>query len=517
MQMPVTPLRRAVLLIILDGVGVNPAKANNAVVLASTPCFDNYFSHNPHTILQASARAVGLPDGQMGNSEVGHMTLGSGCVVRQDLVLLDDAVADRSLLINPVLVAAVERAAKQKRPIHLIGLVSDGGVHSHVNHLIALIQLAQQHQIKPVVHVITDGRDTPPRSIKNYLGSVEAALVAANGEIATVAGRYYAMDRDQRWDRTQLAFNALVHGQGRIAATAQAAIADAYAANEDDEFIIPTIINGTERIGNDDTVIFFNFRKDRPRQIVQALFDPKFTAFERGSFTTAAVTCMMEYDAEYGLPVAYDHEQPTITLGQILSDAGLAQLHCAETEKYAHVTFFFNGGRAEPYPGEERILIPSPKVATYDLQPEMSAPAIADAVVAAIASGNYPLIVVNFANGDMVGHTAVREAVIAAVEALDREVGRVLDQAVKSNYSVILTADHGNCDEMIDPITGDPHTRHTTYPVPCLVIDSDRWELTTGGSIQDIAPTVLALMGLPPSDIMQGKSLLLPPTTQLFN
>ena len=503
--------RRPVLLIVLDGFGTNPSKANNAVALADTPNFDRFFANNAHTVLQASARAVGLPDGQMGNSEVGHMTLGSGCIVRQDLVLIDDAIADRSFFENKVLQAAAQRAVEIGRPLHLMGLVSDGGVHSHVRHLNALIKLVKYQGARPVVHMITDGRDTAPRSALSYLGSLDEALAAAGGVIATLSGRYYAMDRDKRWDRTQLAFDAMVHGKGREAESARAAIEQAYAADEDDEFIKPTLIAGAETIADGDPVIFFNFRKDRPRQMVSALYDRDFDDFDRGDFKAADLSCMMEYDPWYGLPSAFSHEMPPVVLGEVLSDAGLPQFHCAETEKYAHVTFFFNGGRSDPFPGEERCLIPSPKVATYDLQPEMSASAVADAVIAALQSHAYAFIVVNFANGDMVGHTAVRESVLKAVETLDQEVGRVIESASEQGYSVLMTADHGNCDEMIDPLSGEPHTRHTVYPVPCLVIDEVAWKLRIGAGIEDVAPTVLQLMGLPQPEAMQGKSILLKP------
>jgi 2,3-bisphosphoglycerate-independent phosphoglycerate mutase len=503
--------RRPVVLIILDGFGANPGKANNAVIIAETPNLDRLFAHNPHTVLNASARAVGLPDGQMGNSEVGHMTLGSGCIVRQDLVLIDDAIADRSFFENKVLIAAARRAVELGRPLHLMGLVSDGGVHSHVRHLTALIKLAKYQGARPAVHMITDGRDTPPRSAKNYLCALDEALAAAGGVYSTVSGRYFAMDRDHRWDRTKLAFDAFVHGEGRRADSARSAIDQAYANDEDDEFIRPTVIDGGEPIRDGDPVVFFNFRKDRPRQIVSALYDRELDAFDRGGFGAAEVSCMMEYDPWYGLPEAFPHETPPVTLGEVLSDAGLPQFHCAETEKYAHVTFFFNGGRGDPFPGEERCLIPSPQVATYDLQPEMSAPQVTDAVISAMDSGAYAFIVVNFANGDMVGHTAVREAIIEAVRVLDREVGRVTDAAARNGYSVLLTADHGNCDEMVDPVSGEPHTRHTCYPVPCLIIDEAPWTLSIGRGIEDVAPTVLALMGLPKPEAMQGKSILLKP------
>jgi len=503
--------RRPVMLIILDGVGVNPSKANNAIALADTPRLDRYFASHPHTTLQASGQAVGLPDGQMGNSEVGHMTLGSGCMIRQDLVLIDDAIADRTFFDNSALCAAAGRAAQRERPVHLVGLVSDGGVHSHINHLLALIKLCHQRGATPVVHMITDGRDTPPRSAGESLGALEQALASAGGHIATVSGRYYAMDRDNRWERTEKAWRAMVEGQGRRASSAQDAILQAYASSVDDEFIVPTFIEGGALIKDGDNVIFFNFRKDRPRQMLRGLFQVDFEHFERGSFSGAKVTCMMEYDQWFGLPFAFDHETPNVTLGKVLSEAGIPQFHCAETEKYAHVTFFFNGGRSDPLPGEEWVLIPSPKVATYDLQPEMSASEVATVVIDAIRGRAFPFVVVNFANGDMVGHTAVRESVIKAVEVLDYEVGRVLDAAVEEGYSVIMTADHGNCDEMVDPVTGSPHTQHTLYPVPCLIIDEIPWRLSIGAGIDRIAPTVLSLMGLPKPPGMHGESLLLAP------
>jgi 2,3-bisphosphoglycerate-independent phosphoglycerate mutase len=449
----------------------------------------------------------------MGNSEVGHMCIGSGCVVLQDLVLIDRAIDDRSFFENRALVNAARAAAEQGRPIHLMGLVSDGGVHSHVRHLAALIKLCKRQGARPIIHVFTDGRDTPPRSALSYLQCLDEPLETAGGRIATVSGRYYAMDRDNRWDRTEMAWRAMVDGEGRVADNARAAIEDAYAAGEDDEFIRPTVIAGAETIRDGDQVIHINFRKDRPRQLVTAFYQPDFDKFDRRGITQVKVTGMMEYDPWFGLPFAFDHDMPHTTLGQILADDGIPQFHCAETEKYAHVTFFFNGGRGDPFPGEDRALIPSPKVATYDLKPEMSASEVADAVIAALRSGTYPFIVVNFANGDMVGHTAVREAVIAAVEVLDREVGRVLDVATECGYAVVLTADHGNCDEMVDPVSGEPHTQHTVYPVPCLVVDETPWRLAVGGGIKDIAPTLLHLMGIPIPDQMDGHSLLLGPVT----
>ncbi len=502
--------RRPVILIILDGFGTNPGKLNNAIAIADTPRFDDYFSRATHTLLQASGHAVGLPDGQMGNSEVGHLTLGCGSIVRQDLVRIDDAIADRSFFSNKVWLSAIKGAATAGQPVHLWGLVSDGGVHSHLTHLLALLELCHLHGARPLVHIITDGRDTPPQSALAYIEAVENGARAAGGAIATLMGRYYAMDRDQRWERTECAWRALVEGKGRRVSSARAAIESAYAIGENDEFIKPCILPGWEPLSGEEAFISFNFRKDRPRQLVAALSDPAFKGFDRGAKPPQiSVTCMMRYDRASPLPFAFHHEAPAITLSQLISEAGLKQLHCAETEKFAHVTYFFNCAHSELRAGEEHILIPSPKVATYDLKPEMSAPEVAAKVVEAIESGTFAFILVNFANGDMVGHTAVREAVIKAVETLDLEVGRVLDAAVAHGYSVILTADHGNCEEMVDPTTGTPHTQHTTYPVPCLIIDQQDWQLSTSGGLSNIAPTVLQLLGLPKPAGMTANSLLL--------
>jgi len=503
--------RNPVLLIILDGFGTNPSKINNGIAIADTPKLDEYFSHNSHSLLQASGSASGLPDGQMGNSEVGHMTLGCGSVMKQNLVLINDAITDGSFFKNEILLNAVQKAAETERPVHLVGLVSDGGVHSHVNHLLALIRMATLHGATPNIHMITDGRDCPPRSALKSLKSVEAALAAEKGKIASISGRYYAMDRDHRWERTQQAWETMVKGSGRIAASPVDAIQMAYEIGENDEFIVPTFIEGGERIQPGDQVICFNFRKDRPRQLVAALFQENFNDFDREDFRPVDVTCFTEYDQRFQLPYAFELDKPKITLSEVISRNGLKQMHCAETEKYAHVTFFFNGGKGDPYPGEDRALIDSPQVATYDLMPEMSAAEVADKVIESIQSNQYAFIVVNFANGDMVGHTAVPEAVIKAVETLDTQAGRVIDVAREQGYSVILTADHGNCDEMIDPVTGDPHTQHTVYPVPCLVIDDIAWKLSNEGSLKNVAPTVLNLMGLTKPEEMDGKSLLLGP------
>lgn len=500
--------RRQVLLVILDGFGVNISAQHNAVALANTPNFDRWFSTNPHTLINSSGAAVGLPDGQMGNSEVGHMTLGSGMVVEQDLVHLNNKINSGEFFQNPVLIETMSRAREKGRPMHITGLVSDGGVHSHVNHLLALIRMCKQQGVKPHLHMITDGRDTPPRSARNYLPQVEAELHAAGGCIATVMGRYYAMDRDKRWHRTEKAWRALVLGEARTAVSALDAIESAYALGENDEFISPVQLPEAENIQHGDPLICFNFRKDRPRQLLSALDCSFFDSFERNNAPRASVTCLMLYDHMMGMPYAFEHDVPELTLAEILSDAGIKHFHCAETEKFAHVTYFFNGGSDSPLPGETRKLLQSPKVATYDLQPEMSAGAVADAVIDAIHTGEYPFIVVNFANGDMVGHTAVEDAVIRAVEVLDAEVGRVLQCADDAGYSIILTADHGNCEEMVDPATGEPQTQHTTYPVPCMVVDEQVWRLSSGGGLANIAPTVLQLMGLPVPDEMAASLLL---------
>ena len=503
--------RRPVVLVIMDGFGINPGRLNNAVALANTPNLDAYFARYSHTALHASGPAVGLPDGQMGNSEVGHLTLGCGSIVRQDIVRIDDAIDQGEFFRNPALLAAVERAAAAGRPLHLLGLVSDGGVHSSLKHLGALIDLCHQHGVRPLLHMITDGRDTAPRSAPDFLPDVEPALHEAGGAIASVMGRYYAMDRDRRWDRTEKAWRALVHGEGHHALTPESAIRAAHAAGDNDEFIQPILLPPFQPVRADDEVVFFNFRKDRPRQLVAALGLPDFDGFDRRDAPLNRVTCLMAYDERYDLPYAFLPERPATTLGEVVSAHGIAQFRCAETEKYAHVTFFFNGQRAEPYPAESQHVVPSPQVSTYDQQPEMSATKVADAVVDAIESARYGFILVNFANGDMVGHTAERDAVIAAVETLDREVGRVLGAAVAADYSVILTADHGNCEEMIDPLSDEPHTQHTVYPVPCLVMDEDTWQLSCVGGLSNIAPTVLQLMGMEQPEAMTAKSLLLRP------
>ena len=501
--------RRKTILLILDGFGLNPAKENNAVHEARTPRLDAYFAKYAHTAIEASGRAVGLPVGQFGNSEVGHTILGCGSIVRQDLVRINDAIDDGSFFHNTVLLDAIQEAKSQERPVHLVGLVSNGGVHSHCTHISALIKMCRKHHVTPVMHMICDGRDTPPKSAIQFLEPLEKKLRKAGGHIATMIGRFYAMDRDHRWERTEDAWQLLVNGVGESVETATHAILKAYDNGITDEFVQPTILRDGETIQNNDVVIFFNFRNDRPRQLAEALAMDDFDKFDRGAFESCYLTCLTEYDTKLLAPIVFPPERPKITLTKAVSFAGYKQFHCAETEKYAHVTYFFNGGREEAYAGEDRRMIHSPNVATYDLAPEMSAEAVADATIEAIESQAYSFVLVNFANGDMVGHSAKREPIIEAIEFMDTQVGRVLDAAVTNEFSVVLTADHGNCDEYIDPYTGEPYTQHTPYPVPLMIVDSSFWKLATGGGLSNVAPTVLQLMGLQIPEAMQGDSLLL--------
>ncbi len=501
-------VRRAIL-IIIDGYGVNAEGENNAVTQAHTPKLDKFFSTNPYTTLEASGAAVGLPDGQMGNSEVGHITMGCGNIIHQDLILINDAIHNGSFFKNPALLAALRAAKKKSRPIHLLGLVSDGGVHSHIEHLNALLAMCKLNGVKPAVHMITDGRDTSPNSALDYLENINELLDEANGAVHSVIGRYYAMDRDRRWDRTELAWKALVSEDCQHADSPKQAIKASYEANVFDEFIRPTVINNTSRIEEGDEVIFFNFRNDRPRQLAAALAAADFSDFDRGEFKPVSMCTMTVFYYSFCSPVAFTSEHPKMSLAEVVSNMGLRQLHCAETEKYPHVTFFINGGKEAPYPGEDRIMVPSPKVATYDLKPEMSAKEVADVVIKSIEDEVHSLIIVNFANGDMVGHTAVPEAIIKALEVLDVEVGRVIDAAIEKEVNVLLTSDHGNCDEMYDALTGDPHTQHTTNPVPCMVINHENKDivLAKGKGLGSVAPTILKLMHIPIPGNMQEEPL----------
>lgn len=503
------PPRCPVLLIIMDGIGVNPSKLDNAVALADTPNLDKIYANNPVCLLEASGRAVGLPEGQMGNSEVGHLSIGAGTILRQDLVKIGDAIDDGSFASNEAIAAAVERCKQNKKPLHFIGLVSDGGVHSHTDHLLALLRLCKANDVSPILHAITDGRDTPPGSANGFLKRVMPELESSGGTLASVSGRYYAMDRDKRWERVKLAWQAMVNGDGRHAKDLDDALVKAKEANETDEFITPTVLDAHTPWNDDTEVFFFNFRNDRPRELSEAIGLDTFEGFVRTGFTPVTLTTMTRYESSYPFACAFTRDEPGVTLGQAVSDAGIKQIRSAETEKYPHVTFFFNGGRDEPLEGEVRLLVDSPKVATYDLQPQMSAPEITDGIVAALQSAEAGLIVVNLANGDMVGHTGVPTAVVAAVETVDEMVGRMWEAAVANGYSIVLTADHGNADMLVDPVSRKPHTQHTTFPVPCAVYDSQAWELGNGNGLPAIAPTILQLMGLEKPASMQGHSLLL--------
>ena len=504
---PLAPRRPAVL-VILDGVGISRTE-NNLLQKAHTPNFDVLFSIHSHTLLDASGASVGLPDDQMGNSEVGHMTMGAGSIIKQDLVLINENISNYSFFDNPVLIKAIKNAAANKKPIHLIGLVSDGGVHSHIQHLNALIALCQKHSVIPALHMITDGRDTDPRSAQSYLDFIEPLIHHAGGYIASIMGRYYAMDRDTRWDRTERAWRAIVLAQGARAESAELAIKTSYEANHSDEFIRPTILPGHTPLNNDDEIIFFNFRKDRPRQLTEAIGIHEFTYFDRGKSAIPTMTCFMPYNKSFNLATAFESQKPETTLAQVISKAGLQQFHCSETEKYAHVTYFLNGGRSSPLSGETRLLIPSPDVATYDLKPEMSAKQVSDALIHAISTKRYSFLVVNFPNGDMVGHTANRNAILSAIETLDIQVRRVVNAAEKHGYSVIITADHGNCETDIHPVTKAPYTQHTTNPVPFLISDmNNKWKLRDKGGLSNIAPTILQVMGLEIPVTMQSESLL---------
>lgn len=502
--------RNPTLLVIMDGFGLNPTPEHNAVFEANTPNLDRYFSTYPVAELEASGCAIGLPIDQMGNSEVGHITIGSGSIIKQDMVRIGDSIRDKSFFQNPALTAAIEAASRKNRPLHIMGLVSDGGVHSHIDHLMSIIELCESFQVVPQLQMITDGRDTGPQSALSFLPDLEQKLTNCGGLIGSVSGRFYLLDRDKRWDRVQLAWDAIVGSSGIQAESATVAIEQSYADGRYDEFIKPTLLPGFSPIQADDELIFFNFRNDRTREITTALCSRQFDSFDRGkNFRPIKVTCMTLYDDTLQLPVAFQPIRPSVTLAGLISEAGCRQLHCAETEKYAHVTFFFNGGREACFDGEEHQLIESPKVATYDLKPEMSAPEVTDTMISALQSGKFEFLVVNYANADMVGHTAVRDAVIKAVEVLDHEVGRLLDAAITLGYSAVLSADHGNCDEMVDPQTGAPHTQHTPYPVPCMIADKNTTLLATGANLSAIAPTILQLMGIPQPKAMTGKSLIL--------
>jgi 2,3-bisphosphoglycerate-independent phosphoglycerate mutase len=507
-------------LIVLDGWGVNPNPEANAVAQARTPTLDRLYATCPWTTIQASQDDVGLPEGQMGNSEVGHQNMGAGFVVYQELTRLDKAIADGSFYTNPTLTAACAHVRANNSALHLFGLLGPGGVHSHWDHLFALLRLARQEGITRVFyHAFTDGRDTPPQSGLGFMEVVEAKMAEIGvGAVATVSGRYYAMDRDKRWDRIQRAYNAIVHGRGLTAPSAQEAIRQAYAAGTTDEFIEPTVITpegqpaGMLRDG--DGVIFFNFRGDRGRELTKAILLPDFDGFERGTpLKDLYYATLTQYEEGLPVHVAYATMEVREPLAKVLSDHGLRQYHTAETEKYAHVTFFFNGRREEPYPGEDRLLVPSPKVATYDLQPEMSAVPLTDALLEHVRSGTYDFIVCNYANGDMVGHSGKLAAAIRAVETVDTCLARVVPTVRDQGGLLLITADHGNCEQLIDYATGEPHTYHTLNPVPFILVAPDgsplrEAHLRPDGRLCDVTPTILDIMDLDLAPEMTCRTLI---------
>lgn len=509
---------KPVVLLILDGWGHREEPADNALAQATLPNWQRLLATCPHTLIHTEGRHVGLPDGQMGNSEVGHMNLGAGRIVYQDLTRIDAAIEDGSFFDNAELLAACDASKVDGRTLHVFGLLSPGGVHSHENHIFAMLQLAQRRGVPRVaVHAFLDGRDTPPRSAEASLMKLEQVCATlGNAHIASVSGRYYAMDRDKRWDRLRKAWDAIVEAQSDYRAIdGLSALQAAYARGENDEFVLPTVIDGAQPMRDGDAVVFMNFRADRARQISAAFVSPTFDGFSDAGGSVrrpqlSRYVCLTEYDARLPAPVAFGPDDLRHTLGELLAEQGLTQLRIAETEKYAHVTFFFSGGREDAFAGEERILIPSPKVATYDLQPEMSCPELTAKLVDAIGSGRFDVIVCNIANPDMVGHSGDLQAAILAAQAVDVAIGAI-DTAVRQAHGALLiTADHGNLEMMRDPDTGQPHTAHTIGPVPCVYVGERSVQLRGGGALRDIAPTLLDLLGLPQPAEMTGRSLFAP-------
>ncbi len=501
------------MLMILDGFGINENKKANAVKLANTPNIDKLMKTWPTTTIYTSGLNVGLPDGQMGNSEVGHTNIGAGRIVYQDLTRITKSIEDGDFFSIKELTGAIENCQKNHSKLHIMGLLSDGGVHSHIRHLYALLELAKRKDFEDVyVHCFLDGRDTPPASGESYIMKLEEKMKEKGvGKIASISGRFYAMDRDKRWERVVKAYDALVNGEGEKATSAIAAIESSYQKEVFDEFVVPTIIcNGDDpvaTISENDSVIFYNFRPDRAREITRSLVDPEFKEFKTKPLHLYYV-CFTQYDETIpNVEIAFKPETLKNTFGEYVSKKGLTQLRIAETEKYAHVTFFFNGGEEKQYPGEDRILVPSPKVETYDLKPEMSAYEVTDKVVEAIGSDKYDSIILNYANPDMVGHTGNLEAAIQAIEAIDTCVQKVVEAVEEKNGIIMMTADHGNAEQMIDYKTGEPHTAHTTNPVPLVLIGVEGVKLKTG-KLADLAPTMLELMELPKPEEMTGESLI---------
>jgi 2,3-bisphosphoglycerate-independent phosphoglycerate mutase len=503
--------KRPLLLMILDGYGLRQDKEGNAITTAKTPNLNKLFSSYPHSMLEASGESVGLPEGQMGNSEVGHLNIGAGRIVYQDLTRITSSIREGDFFRNKTLLEALKNVKNKKSSLHLMGLLSDGGVHSHISHLYAFLELAKKQGVKNVyVHAFLDGRDVPPKSALTYIKDAQKKMKELGGEFATIMGRYYAMDRDKRWDRVEKAYDAMTSGKGITAETAALAVENAYAQGETDEFVNPTVIVKKGKpialISDNDSVIFFNFRSDRAREITRAFINQDFKDFKRNSYPRTHFMCLTQYDETFDVPIAFPPESLKNILAYVLSEHKLRQLRIAETEKYAHVTFFFNGGRETPVEGEDRLLIPSPKIATYDQQPEMSAYLVTDEVMKAIASGKYDVVILNYANLDMVGHTGVFDAAVKAVEAIDECIGRVSDAVSAANGLLIITADHGNAEQMLDD--GEPHTAHTSDPVPFLFCEYGI--KLKNGMLADIAPTLLDVLGIGKPDEMTGRSLIIP-------
>jgi len=518
---------RPFVLIIMDGWGINPRKEGNAIALARTPNIDKIAHAWSHTAVKTSGPAVGLPDGQMGNSEVGHQNIGAGKRVLQDYTRISESIQDGSFFQNPAFLKAIAHVKKNQSQLHICGLLGNGGVHAHESHLKALLRLAHMHDLEHVyIHAFTDGRDASPTGGVNFMQRLEARAKEIGADhpakVATVSGRYYAMDRDNRWDRTGLTYFAMIRGEGLQASSAQAAIQQSYDKDVTDEFIIPTVIiedgHPVTTIKEGDAVIHYNFRPDRARQLTKAFVMPKLPPQAEGIFNRISrfndqvFVMMTQYEEGLNAEVAYRADEVEMPLARVISNCSMAQFHTAETEKYAHVTFFINGRREVPFPGEDRVLVPSPKVPTYDLQPEMSAAGITETAIERIRSGHYDLIIMNYANADMVGHTGVLEATIKAVETVDTSVGRIVEATLAVGGNVLITADHGNAEQLIDYNTGKPLTAHTTHPVPLYLVAPQlaQVRLRQGGILADISPTILQIMGIPQPKAMQGKSLVVP-------
>ena len=504
------------MLLILDGFGDNKNKDGHAIKLAKKTNIDKLMKKYPNTDIFTSGLHVGLPEGQMGNSEVGHTNIGAGRIVYQELTRITKSIEDGDFFSNPEFIAAIENCKKHNSKLHILGLVSDGGVHSHNRHLYGLLEMAKRRDFEDVyVHCFLDGRDTPPASAETYVAELQEKMKEKGvGKIASLSGRFYAMDRDKRWQRVQKCYDALVNGEGEKAGDPIKAIEDSYQKEVFDEFVVPTVMcNGNEpvaKIEENDSVIFFNFRPDRAREITRALVDPEFDGFETKKMNLYYV-CFTSYDETMpNVHIAFKKEPLKNTFGEVVSEAGLTQLRIAETEKYAHVTFFFNGGEEKQYPGEDRILVPSPKVETYDMKPEMSAYEVTDKVCEALENDKYDVVILNFANTDMVGHTGSLQAAIKAVEAVDECVGKIVKIIEEKQGNLLITADHGNAEQMIDYKTGEPHTAHTTNPVPIILVTANKeYKLKENGKLADLAPTMLDLMGIKQPEEMTGESLLI--------